>query len=175
MRHQEKAKLYLHLVDSIHQLLNHEKLINKVKSVAGSNDYKIFPSHTQNQNKDPLPHSLKIAYMRKMFPRHARNIIADKKAMTAMNIATSLYDQGYTELTMVVGSDRVREFERLLTTYNNVSGKRHGFYNFKKIKVVSAGDRDPDADDVSGMSASKMRQGAVDGKVQEFESGVPSF
>ena len=152
----------------------HEKLINKVKSVAGSNDYKIFPSHTQNQNKDSLPHSLKIAYMRKMFPRHARNIIADKKAMTAMNIATSLYDQGYTELTMVVGSDRVREFERLLTTYNNVSGKRHGFYNFKKIKVVSVGDRDPDADDVSGMSASKMRQAAVDGKVQEFESGVPS-
>ena len=109
-----------------------------------------------------------------MFPRHARNIIADKKAMTAMNIATSLYDQGYTELTMVVGSDRVREFERLLTTYNNVSGKRHGFYNFKKIKVVSVGDRRPDADDVSGMSASKMRQAAVDGKVQEFESGVTS-
>lgn len=151
----------------------HEKLINKVKSVAGSNDYKIFPSYTQNQNKDPLPHSLKIAYMRKMFSRHARNIVADKKAITAMNIAVSLYDQGYTELTMVVGSDRVKEFERLLTTYNGVSGKRHGFYNFKKIKVVSAGDRDPDADDVSGMSASKMRQAAVDGKVQEFESGVP--
>ena len=151
----------------------HEKLINKVKSVAGSNDYKIFPSYTQNQNKDPLPHSLKVAYMRKMFSRHARNIVADKKAITAMNIAVSLYDQGYTELTMVVGSDRVKEFERLLTTYNGVSGKRHGFYNFKKIKVVSAGDRDPDADDVSGMSASKMRQAAVDGKVQEFESGVP--
>ena len=151
----------------------HEKLINKVKSVAGSNDYKIFPSYTQNQNKDPLPHSLKIAYMRKMFSKHARNIVADKKAITAMNIAVSLYDQGYTELTMVVGSDRVKEFERLLTTYNGVSGKRHGFYNFKKIKVVSAGDRDPDADDVSGMSASKMRQAAVDGKVQEFEQGVP--
>ena len=151
----------------------HEKLINKVKSVAGSNDYKIFPSYSQNQNKDPLPHSLKVAYMRKMFSRHARNIVADKKAITAMNIAVSLYDQGYTELTMVVGSDRVKEFERLLTTYNDVSGKRHGFYNFKKIKVVSAGDRDPDADDVSGMSASKMRQAAVDGKVQEFESGVP--
>ena len=152
----------------------HEKLINKVKSVAGSNDYKIFPSHTQNQNKDPLPHSLKIAYMRKMFPRHARNIIADKNAMTAMNIATSLYNQGYSELTMVVGSDRVKEFERLLNTYNNVSGKRHGFYNFKTIKVVSAGDRDPDAEGVSGMSASKMRQAAVDGKVQDFEQGLPS-
>ena len=152
----------------------HEKLINKVKSVAGSNDYKIFPSFSQNQKKDPLPHSLKIAYMRKMFSRHARNIIADKKAITAMNIAVSLYDQGYTELTMVVGSDRVKEFERLLTTYNNVKGKKHGFYNFKNIKVVSAGDRDPDAEDVSGMSASKMRQAAVDGKVQDFESGVPS-
>ena len=90
--------------------------------------------------------------MRKMFPRHARNIIADKNAMTAMNIATSLYNQGYSELTMVVGSDRVKEFERLLNTYNNVSGKRHGFYNFKTIKVVSAGDRDPDVEGVSGMS-----------------------
>ena len=152
----------------------HEKLINKVKSVAGSSDYKIFPSHTQNQNKDPLPHSLKVAYMRKMFPRHARNIIADKNARNAMEILTQLYNQGYSEAIMVVGSDRVKEFERLLTTYNNVSGKRHGFYNFNKISVVSAGDRDPDADDVSGMSASKMRQAAVDGKVQEFESGVPS-
>ena len=84
--------------------------------------------------------------MRKMFPRHARNIIADKNAMTVMNIATSLYNQGYSELTMVVNSDRVKEFERLLNTYNNVSNKRHNFYNFKTIKVVSAGDRDPDAE-----------------------------
>ena len=50
----------------------HEKLIQKVASVAGSNPYRIYPSHTQNQKKDPLPHTLKVAYMRKMFPKHAK-------------------------------------------------------------------------------------------------------
>ena len=151
----------------------HEKLINKVKSVAGSGDYKIYPSHSQNQNKDPLPHALKVAYMRKMFPKHSRNIIADKNARNAMEIMTQLYNQGYSEVIMVVGSDRVREFDSLIQKYNNVQGKRHGFYNFNKISVVSAGDRDPDAEGVTGMSASKLRQLAIDGKVQEFESGLP--
>ncbi len=151
----------------------HEKLIDKVKKVSGSSDYKIFPSFSQNQKKDPLPHTLKIAYMRKMFPKHARNIIADKKAITAMDIAVLLHGQGYTELTMVVGSDRVREFETLLKKYNGVKGKRHGFYNFKNIKVVSAGDRDPDSEGVSGMSASKMRQAAIDSNMKDFESGLP--
>ncbi len=124
----------------------HEKLIDKVKSVAGSGDYKIYPSHSQNQNKDPLPYSKKVAYMRKMFPKHARNIIADKNARNAMEIMTQLYNQGYSEVIMVVGSDRVREFDSLIQKYNNVQGKRHGFYNFNKISVVSAGDRDPDAE-----------------------------
>ena len=129
----------------------HEKLINKVKSVAGSGDYKIYPSHSQNQNKDPLPHALKVAYMRKMFPKHSRNIIADKNARNAIEIMTQLYNQGYSEVIMVVGSDRVREFDSLIQKYNNVQGKRHGFYNFNKISVVSAGDRDPDAEGVTGM------------------------
>ena len=74
---------------------------------------------------------------------------------------------------MVVGSDRVKEFEMLLTKYNGVKA-RHGYYNFKNINIVSAGERDPDADDVSGMSASKMRQYAEDGDFDNFKEGVPS-
>ena len=73
---------------------------------------------------------------------------------------------------MVAGSDRIREFESLLTKYNNVKG-RHGFYNFSDIKVVSAGERDPDADDISGMSASKMRALAFDGDEKGFTSALP--
>ena len=152
----------------------HEKLIQKVKSVAGSSPYRIYPSQSQNQKKDPLPHALKIAYMRKMFPKHARNIVADKDSRTAIDIAVKLYDEGFKNLTMVVGSDRVKEFERLLKPYNGVEGKRHGYYKFDSINVVSAGERDPDAEGVEGMSASKMRKAASESDFELFQQGLPS-
>ena len=75
--------------------------------------------------------------MRKMYPKY-KNIIADKDARTLINIATKLYDEGFKNVTMVVGSDRVKEFSSLLNTYNGVEGKRHGFYKFDNINVVSA-------------------------------------
>ena len=152
----------------------HEKLIQKVKSVAGSQPFRIYPSFSQNQKKDPLPHALKIAYMRKMFSRFAKNIVADKNSRTAIDIAVKLYDEGFKNLTMVVGSDRVKEFQRLLTTYNGVEGKRHGYYKFDSINVVSAGERDPDAEGVEGMSASKMRKAASESDLDSFQQGLPS-
>ena len=151
----------------------HEKLIAKVSQQSGSNPYRIYPSFSQNPKKDPLPHALKVGYMRKMFSKHARNIVADKDAKTAINVAVKLYDEGFTDLVMVVGSDRVKEFSSLLKTYNGVEGKRHGFYKFKTIDVVSAGERDPDAEGVEGMSASKMRAAAVEGDFDSFQQGVP--
>ena len=150
----------------------HEKLIDKVKSVAGSDEYRIYPSQSQNQNKDPLPYAKKVAYMRKMFPKHKRSIAVDKNPRTAIDIATTLYGQGYRDVTMVVGSDRVKEFETLLKKYNGVKA-RHGMYKFDNIKVVSAGDRDPDAEGVTGMSASKMRKAASDGNMDDFMKGLP--
>ena len=152
----------------------HEKLIQKVASVAGTNPYRIYPSQSQNQKKDPLPFALKVAYMRKMFPRYAKSIRADKNSRTAIEIAVKLHDEGFTDLVMVVGSDRVKEFSSLLNTYNGVEGKRHGFYKFNTIDVVSAGERDPDAEGVSGMSASKMRTAASLGDFESFEKGLPS-
>ena len=152
----------------------HEKLIQKVKSVAGSQPFRIYPSFSQNQKKDPLPHALKIAYMRKMFSRFAKNIVADKNSRTAIDIAVKLYDEGFKNLTMVVGSDRVKEFQRLLSTYNGVGGKRHGYYKFDNIDVVSAGERDPDAEGVEGMSASKMRKAAAESDFELFQQGLPS-
>ena len=119
----------------------HEKLIKKVASVAGSNPFRIYPSHSQNPKKDPLPYALKVAYMRKMFLRYGNSIIADKDAKTAIDIAVKLYDEGYTSLVMVAGSDRVKEFSTLLKKYNGVEGKPHGYYKFESIKVVSGGER----------------------------------
>ena len=151
----------------------HEKLITKTSQVSGSSPYRIYPSFSQNPKKDPLPHTLKVAYMRKMFPKHARSIVADKDAKTAINVAVKLYDEGFRDLVMVAGSDRVKEFSSLLKTYNGVEGKRHGFYKFDSIDVVSAGERDPDAEGVEGMSASKMRAAAVEGDFDSFQQGLP--
>ena len=153
----------------------HEKLIKKVASVAGSNPYRIYPSFTTNPKKDPLPHALKVAYMRKMFPKHKKNIIADTKMKTAIFIAEAVYKEGFKNLIMVVGSDRVKEFSELLTRYNDAPDKSgNQLFKFDSVKVVSAGERDPDSEGVSGMSASKMRTAAADGDKDLFLTGVPS-
>jgi len=153
----------------------HEKLIDALAKQqsknAGSMMY-VYPSHSQNAKKDPLPHTLKIAYMRKMFPKYKSNVIVSK-SRTALEAAVELHKKGHRSIVMVVGSDRVTEFNTLLNKYNGVDSK-HGFYGFDDIKVVSAGERDPDSEGVSGMSASKMRAAAADGNFDLFKTGVPS-
>ena len=109
--------------------------------------------------------------MKKMFPKYKRNIIAST-GKTALAIASELYSKGYTNLVMVVGSDRVQEFQKILDRYNG-EDKAHGFYDYDKIEVVSAGERDPDAEGVEGMSASKMRAAAVAGDFKSFRMGTP--
>ena len=148
----------------------HEKLIKALAGQGGT--IMVFPSQTQDPKKNPLSFPKKVAYMKKMFPRYAKNIIVSK-ARQVFEISNILHDQGYTDVTMVVGSDRVKEFETLLNKYNGKKGT-HGFYDFNSIKVVSAGDRDPDADDVSGMSASKMRAAAGENNYDSFKQGLPS-
>jgi hypothetical protein len=153
----------------------HEKLIDALAKQqsknAGSMMY-VYPSHSQNAKKDPLPYTLKIAYMRKMFPKYKSNVIVSK-SRTALEAAVELHKKGHRSIVMVVGSDRVTEFNTLLNNYNGVDSK-HGFYGFDDIKVVSAGERDPDSEGVSGMSASKMRAAAADGNFDLFKTGVPS-
>ena len=151
----------------------HEKLIQKTAKVAGSNPYRVFPSHTQNPKKDPLPQALKTAYMRKMFKKYARNIVVSK-SRNAIEIAVELYNQGYKNLVMIAGSDRVKVFDSMLNQYNGVEGKAHGYYKFDSIEVVSAGERDPDAEGVAGTSASKMRAAAADGDYDSFVTGIPT-
>ena len=152
----------------------HEKLINAVakqqKKNAGSKMY-VYPSHSQDAKKNPLPHAKKIAYMRKMFPKYRSSIIA-AKPRTAIEVAVELYKKGHKALVMVVGSDRVQEFQKLLDEYNGVEA-RHGYYGFDNIEVISAGERDPDAEGVEGMSASKMRAAAAKGDYDSFSQGLP--
>ena len=153
----------------------HEKLIDALaresKKVSGSKMY-VFASHSQDPKKNPLPYPKKIAYMKKMFPKYKSNITTAKQR-NVFEVATFLHDKGHRAVVMVVGSDRVDEFDRLLNEYNGVQG-RHGYYGFDSIEVVSAGARDPDAEGVEGMSASKMRAAAAEGEFDQFKQGLPS-
>ena len=149
----------------------HEKLIKKVASVR-ADTFKIFLSRSNDPKKNPLSPRTKLTHMKMMFPKYSRNIEINTTNMI-LDIASKLHRQGYTEIFMVVGSDRVREFETILNKYNDVRS-RHGYYNFDNINVLSAGERDPDSDGVSGMSASKMRDAASKDDFNTFKRGVPT-
>lgn len=151
--------------------VGHAKLVDKLKKASGDNfTPMIFTSHSQDAKKNPLDYKQKITYLRKFFKGVG---VVDTPARQVFEILTMLQNQNFTAIRMVVGSDRVKEFDRLIRQYNGSKG-RHGYYNFKSIEIISAGERDPDADDVSGMSASKMRAAAEAGDFASFEKGVPS-
>ncbi len=153
----------------------HEKVFDALKKQAGAGGtFRIYASQSNDPKKNPLKFKDKIKFLRKMFPKYARSIMADSDIRTVFDIVVRLYDQGYTKVNMVVGEDRLNEFDTLLNKYNGKEG-RHGFYQFKGgVKVISAGERDPDSDDVSGMSASKLRAAADANDYTAFSKGMPS-
>ena len=154
--------------------VGHEKLVNKVKDIADKvgGSAHIVVSHSQDSKKNPLTSAQKVKHAKRAFP--GVNVSASSPdAPNFLAQAAKLHKQGVTHLHMVGGQDRVGEFHKLLHKYNGVKGP-HGSFNFKKIEVHSAGDRDPDAEGVEGMSASKMREHASKGNFKKFRSGVPS-
>jgi len=146
----------------------HKKLVDAVISHAkkAKGDHYVFASQTQDHKKNPLHHDEKVSFMRKFFP-HA-NVSEEKSVKTPIDAMKHLHAKGYKRVTMVVGSDRVQEMHNLLHRYN---GKD---YNFNHIEVKSAGARDPDAEGVEGMSASKMRSHAAAQDFSKFREGVPN-
>jgi len=153
--------------------IGHGKLMNVMSAKAGKSPYKVYLSQSQDARKNPLSFEQKIKYVRKMFPKHARNVIMDKKSRTPMDVASKLYEQGYNKINMVVGEDRHTEFTTLLKKYNGQKG-RHGFYNFEKINVISSGSRDPDGDAEQGMSATVQREAAKKNDFTQFSQGLPN-
>tara|TARA_X000001036_G_scaffold194169_1_gene183077 strand:- start:355 stop:1425 length:1071 start_codon:yes stop_codon:yes gene_type:complete len=153
--------------------IGHGKLLDKLASTSGRNPYRVFLS-LSNDKKNPIPYNSKIKYVRKMFPKHARQVMMNKKVVTPFAALTALYNEGFRSCVMVAGSDRVNEYNKRLNMYNGKKG-RHGFYNFKDgIKIVSAGQRDPDAEGAEGASGTKQRKYAVDNDFTKFAQGLPS-
>jgi len=144
----------------------HEALVKKVSSSAKGGEYRIYPSRTQDPKKNPLDPGAKIKFMKQSYPDHAARIMNSEDMKTIFDVLGALDGEGYSEVNIVVGGDRVSEFTSLSSKYN---GK---LYNFEKINVVSAGNRDPDAEGVEGMSASKLRKAAADGDYDSFKQGL---
>ena len=145
--------------------IGHGKLVGAVQAHAektGGSHY-IFPSHSQDAKKNPLSHGDKVGAMNRLFPN--ANVVSQGKVRTAIDAMKHLEKQGHKEVTMVVGSDRVDNFKSLLNKYRTKE-----YPGIKKVNVVSAGDRDPDAEGAEGMSASKLRGLVSAGKKKEFVS-----
>ena len=155
--------------------VGHQKLLGAITKTARKfgGQAKLFVSYSQDAKKNPLSAKQRVLYIKKMFPKEMRNIeLKDNSSIrTVLDVAVKLNGQ-YDNFIMVVGSDRVSDFKTLLTKYNGVDAK-HGFYKYKTIQIVSAGDRDADADGVAGMSASKMRAAAISGDYDSFKLGLP--
>jgi hypothetical protein len=146
----------------------HAKLFNHVRDAARKEgaDHHIFLSHTQDAKKNPLSHKQKREFIHKMVP--GLNVHEEEGIKTPIDALKHLHKKGYTHVTMVVGGDRHEAMSNLVHKYNG--GKD---YHFKHLEVKSAGDRDPDAEGVEGMSASKMREHATKKNFKEFSKGVP--
>jgi hypothetical protein len=151
----------------------HLKLIDKVRETAAKQKAKhtVILSHSQDSKKNPLSAEQKVKHLKRYSPgTHFE--ASSKESPTILHHASHLHDKGHDHLTVVAGSDRVKEMHDLLHKYNGVKG-RHGYYKFKKINVVSAGHRDPDSEGEEGMSGTKMREHAKNKDFHEFRKGVP--
>jgi len=146
----------------------HEKLLQAAEKAAQGGDFKIYPSRTQDPKKNPLDPDMKVSYMRKMFPKYEEQIVNDSEMISIFNVLTTAYEEGYKNVNIIVGADRQAEFENLANKYNK------DLYDFKQIRVISAGVRDADAEGVEGMSASKMRKAVTDDDYEAFKRGTPS-
>ena len=149
--------------------LGHLQLMNTASSsVEGDKDnYVIVPSRSNDPKKNPLDANTKVDIMKAMFPQHADNIMNDNNTRTIFDVLNAANNDGYANVRIVGGADRVKEFTKLANNYN---GK---LYDFDKVDVVSSGDRDPDSDGVEGLSASRMRLAASENDFKTFSKGLP--
>ena len=147
----------------------HLQLMNTASLAAEQDggDYVIVPSRSEDPKKNPLNADEKVEFMRQMFPQHSPRIQNDNNTRTIFDVLKKAHLDGYTNVRIVGGSDRVKEFDKLANNYNGT------LYQFDNIEVISAGDRDPDSDGVEGMSASRLRLAAAENDFRTFKSAMP--
>lgn len=150
--------------------IGHQQLMDTaaMSAMEDGGEYIIVPSRTQDKKKNPLDPDTKISFMRKMFSDHSERIVNDVNFKTIFDVLKKAHNDGYTNVRIIGGADRVKEFEKLSNNYNGQ------LYAFDNIEVVSAGERDPDGKGVEGVSSSRLRLAAAEGDFMTFRSALPS-
>lgn len=146
--------------------IGHEQVFKTMADVGG--DYKIFVSQTQDKKENPLDYATKTKFIKLIHPKYADHLVVDPRLNTIGKVCSYLYDLGYRDATFVAGSDRLASFQQLISDYNGVEGKAHGYYKFEVLDFKSSGEREDGAEGVKGVSASKAREKAVAGDLKGF-------
>ena len=139
----------------------------KSAELGNGDDYIIVPSRSQDPKKNPLDPDTKVSMMRQMFPQHSERIVNDGANRTIFDVLKKAHNDGYANVRIIAGQDRVKEFDKLSQNYNGQ------LYQFDNMEVVSSGDRDPDAEGMEGLSSSRMRLAAAEGDFKTFRAGLP--
>lgn len=147
--------------------IGHGRLFDRLKETAKGGEYVIIPTRTKDKKKNPIEVNHKLTILKQMFPQHADKILDIPTLKTIIDVLKYAQEHEYETIHLVVGSDRLEEFRKLLNKYN---GKE---YQFKEIQVISAGERDPDSDGVVGISSTKMREYAKNNDILSFKKGIP--
>ncbi len=150
--------------------IGHKQVFKTMADQGG--DYMIFLSQTQDKKDNPLDYKTKTDFIKLIHPEYADHLVVDTSLNTVMKVASYLYSLGYKEATFVAGSDRLDQFRKILTDYNGVEGKGHGFYRFEPLNFESSGDREDDAPGVKGVSGTKAREAAAAGNLEKFQEAT---
>lgn len=131
-------------------------------------EFRVYPSRIEDGATNPLNPGLKIDYMQSMFPEYAEYIVDSDNAKTIFDVLGSVYDDGYTDVAIITGQDRLGEFQSLV---HKGDGQQ---YQFNNIEVVPSGVKDPDGDVESPGSSAMMRTAAATGDYERFATGLPA-
>ena len=129
-------------------------------------DYIIVPSRSNDKKKNPLDVDTKVSTMRAMFPNHSEKIVNDTQNRTIFDVLKKAHNDGYTNVRIVAGDDRVKEFDKLSQNYNGQ------LYEFEGLETVSSGAREDDSEGMEGYSASRMRLAAMEGDFKSFYANL---
>ena len=129
-------------------------------------DYIIVPSRSNDPKKNPLDADTKVSTMRNMFPNHSEKIINDPQNNTIFDVLKKAHNDGYTNVRIVAGDDRVKEFDKLSQNYNGQ------LYEFEALETISSGAREDDSEGMEGYSASRMRLAAMEGDFKSFYANL---
>ena len=129
-------------------------------------DYIIVPSRTNDPKKNPLDADAKVTTMRTMFPDHAEKIVNDPQNNTVFDVLKKAHNDGYANVRIVAGDDRIKQFDKLSQNYNGQ------LYQFDGLETLSSGMRDDDKEGMEGYSASRMRLAAMEGDFKSFYNNL---